>query len=222
MGQHRHIDAYFDAELRQLKAHVVSMGSLVERQVSAALSAFARRDLQRALTVQRGDREINELERDIDERCVGLIALRQPAASDLRLIAAILKSVTDLERIGDLAVDTASRAEALDDAPPPSLEQLLNLGDVALTTLRESLQAFTKDDLQLARRVVATDTTTNQAVATLIERLRQAMAREPRLVDSGTATLMATMHVQRMAAHARNIAEMVIYSQSGEDVRHSS
>jgi phosphate transport system protein len=218
--RHRHIDTHYDAELSQLQERLIAMGKLVGLQIQAAVNAFTQRDLLQVLVVERDDHAINELERSIDERCIRLLALRQPAASDLRLVAAILKIVTDLERIGDLAVDAARRTRALDDAPLQNVQDVLELQAAALLTLNESLDAFLGTDLASARRIVATDGKVEDRVASLLVGLRKAMADDSRLVANGVATLMTVMHLQRMAAHARNIAEMAIYTASGVDVRH--
>lgn len=220
MTRHRHIDTHYDAELSQLQERLIAMGKLVGLQIQAAVNAFTQRDLLQVLVVERDDHAINELERSIDERCIRLLALRQPAASDLRLVAAILKIVTDLERIGDLAVDAARRTRALDDAPLQNVQDVLELQAAALLTLNESLDAFLGTDLASARRIVATDGKVEDRVASLLVGLRKAMADDSRLVANGVATLMTVMHLQRMAAHARNIAEMAIYTASGVDVRH--
>src|SRR6185369_6640639 len=115
--EHRHASATFDTELRELKDRVLKMGQLVDVQVVAAVDAFVGRDRAAARRIVSGDQEVNELEREIDERCVRLLALQQPAASDLRFIAAVLKIVTDLERIGDFAVNIAETVGALDAGP---------------------------------------------------------------------------------------------------------
>jgi phosphate transport system protein len=218
--RHRHIDTHYDAELSQLQERLIAMGKLVGLQIEAAVTAFTRRDLLQVRAVERDDHAINELERGIDEHCIRLLALRQPAASDLRLVAAILKIVADLERIGDLAVDAARRTRALDDAPLQNVEELLELQAAALLTLSDSLEAFLGTDLAGARRIIATDGNVEDHVSSLIVRLQKAMTKDSRLVANGVATLMTVMHLQRMAAHARNIAEMAIYTASGVDVRH--
>jgi phosphate transport system protein len=220
LAQHRHIDTIYDTELLQLKERLIAMGKLVELQIQAAMTAFTQRDSRQVTAVERDDHAVNELERNIDERCISLLALRQPAASDLRLVAAVVKMVTDLERIGDLAVDLARRTRGLDDAPLQKVQELEELQDAALLTLRESLDAFVRADLAAAQRIVAADGKLDGRASLLIAQLRRAMAEEPRLVANGVATLMAVMHLQRMAAHARNIAEMAVYTASGVDVRH--
>ena len=220
MTRHRHIDTHYDAELSQLEERLIAMGKLVGLQIQAAVTAFTQRDLARVPAVERDDHAINELERGIDERCICLLALHQPAASDLRLVAAILKIVTDLERIGDLAVDTARRTRALDDAPLQNIDDLLELQAAALLTLSESLDAFLWTDVARARRIIATDGKVEDRVSSLLVGIKKAMIDDPQLVANGVATLMTVMHLQRMAAHARNIAEMAIYTASGVDVRH--
>jgi phosphate transport system protein len=220
MIQHRHIDSHYDTEIAQLAERLGAMGNLVELQIRAAVTAFTRRDLGQVLAVERDDHTVNELERSIDERCISLLALRQPAASDLRLVAAMLKIVTDLERIGDLAVEAARRTRDLDSAPLQNVQDIQGLQDAALLTLRESLDAFLRADLAMARGIIDTDGRMDERVSSLIVRLRKAMTDDSRLVANGVATLMTVMHLQRMAAHARNIAEMAIYTASGVDVRH--
>jgi phosphate transport system protein len=216
----KHIDTHFDEELFRLKERLAIMGRLVELQVRSAVSAFLLRDSKRAAAVVEGDREVNQLERAIDEHCVRTLALRQPAGSDLRFVAAVLKIVTDLERIGDLAVSTAQQARARDDESLDTIQRLSELAEVALTALRAALDCFLQGDAVRARRVIASDGKMGDAVALLVTELGSAIAREPALVPNGLATLMVAKHIERMAAHATNIAEMAIYTTSAQDVRH--
>ena len=218
----KHILAQFDAELEGLKSQLLQMGRLVERQVTEAIAAFTTRDAQRAKHVIEGDREVNQLERVIDERCISLLALRQPEASDLRFLAAVLKIVTDLERIGDLAVSTAEQAEGLDGGCPPlAVEDLPRMVNLALDMLRCAVRGFVDSDLPKAQRVLASDSTIETSMQHLVSDLRDAMRRDPALVSNGLATISVAKHVERMAAHATNIAEMVIYIERGEDIRHA-
>jgi phosphate transport system protein len=196
------------------------MGRLVELQVRSAISAFLLRDAKRADTVVEGDREVNQLERAIDEHCVRTLALRQPAGSDLRFVAAVLKIVTDLERIGDLAVSTAQQARARDDRPLDAIQRLSELTETALSTLRAALDCFLQGDAVRARRVIASDGKMGDAVAHLVSELGAAIAGDVALVPNGLAALMVAKHIERMAAHATNIAEMAIYTTSAQDVRH--
>lgn len=216
----KHIDTHFDEELQRLKERLAIMGRLVELQVRSAISAFLLRDSQRADAVVEGDREVNQLERSIDEHCVRTLALRQPAGSDLRFVAAVLKIVTDLERIGDLAVSTAQQTRSRDDAPLDAIQRLSVLTESALTTLRAALDCFLQGDGVRARAVLASGGAMTDAVARLVADLGTAITHEPALVPNGLAALMVAKHVERMAAHATNIAEMAIYTTSAQDVRH--
>ena len=219
--QRKHILAQFDVELEALKAQLLSMGSIVERQVSEAISAFVGAEAQRARNVIEGDRQVNDLERGIDERCIGMLALRQPEASDLRFIAATLKIVTDLERIGDLAVSTAEQVEAIVAQPNlPTIGELPRFAHVALDMLRSALQAFVEGDVVKAGCVMAGEGTVKRSMVKLVVELQSSMRGNPELISAGLATISVAKHVERMAAHATNIAEMVVYLVRGVDVRH--
>jgi phosphate transport system protein len=216
----KHIDAHFDEELFRVKERLAIMGRLVELQVRSAITAFLQRDAKRAAAVAEGDREVNQLERDIDEHCVRTLALRQPAGSDLRFVAATLKIVTDLERIGDLAVSTARQSRSRDDVSLQALHSLSELAETALTTLRTSLDCFLQGDAVRARTVIAANGQMAEEVACLAAGLGAEMTREPALIANGLAALMVAKHIERMFAHATNIAEMTIYTTSAQDVRH--
>jgi phosphate transport system protein len=219
--QRKHISTQLDAELQGLKSRLLAMGSIVDRQVDAAISAFVGGKLEHARQVIARDREVDDLERAIDERCINLLALRQPEASDLRFVAATLKIVTDLERIGDLAVGTAEAVEVIVTQPKlPTLGELTRLAHVAMDMLRSALQAFVNEDLVTAGCVMAASATVDSATSKLLSDTRDAMHHDPALISAGLATTSVAKHVERMAAHATNIAEMVVYSARGVDVRH--
>lgn len=221
LTQRKHISTKLDHELEGLREQLLAMGNLVDAQVSAAIKAFIERDPQQARRVIDSDGAVNDLERKIDEHCISVLALWQPEASDLRFVAAVLKSVTDLERIGDLAVSTAEQVDGVD---PRTLQlagdELSRLVDVALDMLRRALQAFVDSDVKRAESVIARDATAEQAMERLVVELRGVMCRDAAQVPAGLATISVAKHVERMAAHATNIAEMVIYIARGEDVRH--
>lgn len=221
LRQRRHINVQLDQELEQLRLQLLAMGRLLDQQVMAASDAFIERDPQRAEHVIAGDGSVNELERRIDERCISLLALWQPEASDLRFVAAVLKIVTDLERIGDLAVSTAEQLTGLDrNSPRLASDELSRLSSVALDMLRRALRAFVDADVPGAESVIARDASVKQAMQRLVVELREVMCRDAGLVPCGLATISVAKHVERIAAHATNIAEMVIYAARGEDVRH--
>jgi phosphate transport system protein len=222
MTSRMHINADFDAELRSLKQQVQAMGSLVDRHVGQAVSALVERDAERARRVIDADRAVNQMELAIDEQCIRLLALHQPAASDLRFVAAALKMVTDLERIGDLAVNMAERVVALCEEPAlRAVEELPGMAAAAQSMLREVLDAFVTGDPAKAEAVMAADAAIDAWMARLFEEVQSVMGREPSTVARGLATIFFAKHVERMADHATNVGEMVVYLVRGQDVRHA-
>jgi phosphate transport system protein len=220
--EHKHLNARFDAELHELKGRVSKMGHVVDAQVTAAVQALVRHDALAARLVVAGDREVNELEREIDERCVRLLALEQPAASDLRFIAAVLKSVTDLERIGDFAVSTAEGVATLDELPLRAEQDLSALAEGALTVLRSALGAFLDRDVEKAKTAAIADAPVKAWVLRLASEIHDAIRSDPKLLRSAISILLVTKYLERVAEHATNVAEMAIYTERGEDVRHSA
>jgi phosphate transport system protein len=218
----RHINAAFDIELRSLKDQILAMGYLVDRHVNEAVAAMVERDVTRAERVIEADRAVNQLELAIDEQCIRLLALQQPAASDLRFIAAALKMVTDLERIGDLAVNMAERVSALTEAPPlRAVEELPGMAAAAQTMLRDVLEAFVNGDPIKAEAVRAADPTMDAWMVRLLDEVQAVMGRDSTSIGRGLATNFFAKHIERMADHTTNVAEMVIYLVRGQDVRHT-
>jgi phosphate transport system protein len=223
MTTRRHINADFDAELRSLKEQILVMGRLVDTHVREAVRALVERDPELAQRVIEADRAVNQMEIAIDEQCIRVLALRQPAASDLRFIAAALKMVTDLERIGDLAVNMAERVAVLSDGPPlRAAEELPAMAAAAQRMLHEVLGAFVTGDAAKAKAVMAEDPAIDAWMARLFTEVQEAIARDPSVVARGLATIFFGKHIERMADHATNVAEMVIYLASGQDVRHAA
>jgi phosphate transport system protein len=216
-----HIYKPFDAELRSLKDLLLAMGGLVEAHISDAVRALIDREPDRARSVVEGDREVNQLELAIDELCIRMLALRQPAASDLRFIASSLKIVTDLERIGDLAVNMAERAISLCDEPP--LRAVIDLPRMAAACqkmLRDALDSFVARDVSKAEAVLAADDSIDAMLVTIFEELVAEMQRSPDAIRRGIATIFFAKHLERMADHTTNVAEMVVFMARGQDVRH--
>ncbi|MEO8180220.1 MAG: phosphate signaling complex protein PhoU [Deltaproteobacteria bacterium] len=219
----KHINAEFDAELQSLKEQILAMGALVDAQVTEAVKALSEHDAERAQRVVEADRAVNQMELAIDERCIRMLALRQPAASDLRFIAAALKMVTDLERIGDLAVNMAELVPKLAEAPPlRGLQDLPGMAGVAQNMLRSVLDAFVAGDPVGAEAVIAADTEMDAWMARLFAEVQGVMSRDPTTVPSGLATISFARQIERLADHATNVAEMVIYLIRGRDVRHGT
>jgi len=218
----KHINAEFDAELQSLKEQILAMGALVDAQVTEAVKALVERDTERAQRVIEADRAVNQMELAIDERCIRMLALRQPAASDLRFIAAALKMVTDLERIGDLAVNMAERVGPLCEEPPlRAVQELPGMAGAAQSMLRDVLEAFVTGDPVKAEAVMAADAAIDAWMARIFEEVKSAMSRDPNAVARGLATIFFAKHIERMADHATNVGEMVIYLVRGQDVRHA-
>jgi len=222
MTQRQHINAHFDAELRALKDQILAMGGLVDAQVTEAVKALVARDAEQARRVIEADRAVNQMELATDERCIRMLALQQPAASDLRFIAAALKMVTDLERIGDLAVNMAERVAALTEKPAlRAVEELPSMAAAAQKMLRDVLEAFVSGDAAKAEAVMAADAAVDAWMVRLFEEVKAVMGRDPSAVARGIATIFFAKHIERMADHATNVAEMVVYLVRGQDVRHT-
>jgi len=217
-----HISVRFDGELRSLKEQILTMGRLVDAQVDEAVAALVARDAERARRIALADSAVNHLELAIDEQCIRMLVLHQPAASDLRFIAASLKMVTDLERIGDLAVNMAERVEVL--AALPSLREVAELPPMAASAqkmLRDVLEAFVNGDPARAEAVIAADPAIDAWMVRLFEEVKAEMRRDPATIEAGLATIFFGKQIERMADHTTNVAEMVVYLVRGQDVRHA-
>ena len=221
MAMHDHILKQFDVELRTLKDKLLLMAGVVEEHIASAMRALGDRDVATAEKVERSDRQVNVLEMEVDELCIRLLALRQPAASDLRFIAAALKIVTDLERMGDLAVNIAERAEAL--ARSPQLLPQIDLAPIATATqamLKDSLDAFVRGDDRKAEEVLRRDQVIDDLFVEAFNALVESMKRDPSSIERSIGLMFIAKHLERVADHATNVGEMVIYLVRGKDVRH--
>jgi phosphate transport system protein len=220
---HHHIYKPFDFELQALKDQILAMGGLVEAHIAEAMRALETRNPNAAARVIEEDKKVNLMELQIDEQCVRMLALRQPAASDLRFIAAALKIVTDLERIGDLTVNMAERALAL--AQEPVLRVVVDLPRMALAAqkmLRDALDAFVTGDVAKAEMVLGADAEIDRSLKEIFNEISAEMERDPSMIKRGIATIFFAKHIERLADHTTNVAEMVVYLVRGTDVRHRS
>ncbi|WP_437841566.1 phosphate signaling complex protein PhoU [Sorangium sp. So ce1153] len=218
-----HIYRAFDRELAALKRHLREMGELVEAQIAEATRALVELDPAAAARVIEADRLVNARELAIDDECIKMIALRQPAGSDLRFIAASLKIVTDLERIGDLAVNMAERVEALCSEPPTrAVAALPRMSARAQRMLRDALEALLTQDIAKAEGVLAADADVDRMLVDVFDELRREARRQPGIVDQCVSMMFFAKHVERLADHATNLAEMVVFLVRGEDVRHAT
>lgn len=197
------------------------MGGKVEVHIAEATKALVDRDPVRAQRVIEDDRQVNLIELAIDEQCIRLLALRQPAATDLRFIASALKIVTDLERIGDLAVSMAERAISL--ASEPRLQAVVDLPRMSLAAqkmLRDALDAFVTRDVAKAESVLSADDQIDQWLVEVFEQLKTEMKHDPTAINRGISAIFFAKHIERLADHCTNVAEMVLFLVRGKDVRH--
>jgi phosphate transport system protein len=221
MVVHSHIYKPFDEELQALKDQLLAMGGLVEAHIADAMRALVERDPERAKRVIEEDRRVNAMELEIDQQCLRLLALRQPAASDLRFVASALKIVTDLERIGDLAVNMAERALSLCDEPPLRvIVDLPRMARAAQQMLRDALDAFVAGDANKAEAVLRADDQIDAWLVEVFNELRSEMTRDPSVINRCISTIFFAKHIERLADHTTNVAEMVVFHVRGRDVRH--
>jgi phosphate transport system protein len=216
-----HTDKAFEQDLRALRDKLLVMGGKVEAAIADSVRALTERDSPLAEKVMENDAEVNRLEVDVDELCRRILALRQPAASDLRLITTALKIVTDLERIGDLAVNIAERALDLNQAPPlkPYVD-LPRLTELAQTQVKKALDAFVSSDAAKAEDVLQGDDHLDALFLKIFNEVLGFMMEDSRNIRRGTALMSIAKHLERIGDHAMNVAEMVIYMVKGTDIRH--
>jgi len=216
-----HTDKAYEAELRTLRERLLEMGGKVEQAIAASVRAITERDSAVAERVVAGDREINALEVEIDGICRRILALRQPAASDLRFITTALKIVVDLERMGDLAVNVAERALDLNQAPPLGpAHDLARIAELAEAQLEKALDAFVTGDVTKAEEVMHGDDLIDALYLKIFNETLGRMMEDSRNIRRATATMFAAKHLERFGDHAVNLGEMVVYMVQGTDVRH--
>jgi phosphate transport system protein len=213
---------HFDEELAGLQQTLLAMGGLVEDQIRRAMRALIERDDALAQDVIDRDRQVNAYDVEVDEKSVELLALHQPAAGDLRFITTIMKVVTDLERIGDQAVNIAQRALELNQEPQlkPYID-LPRMAERAQRMVKESLDAFVGRDTPLARQVCAEDAEVDSLKEQIFRELLTYMMSDPKTIPRAIRLILISRFLERVADHATNIAEMVIYMVESKMVRHS-
>ena len=211
----------FDDELQQLKEKILKMGSLVEDALKNSVQALVERDNAVARQVIDNDRVINTLDVEIDEESIRLIALRQPKAGDLRFITTAMKITTDLERMGDLAVNIAERAIELNEEPilKPYID-IPRMREIAQGMMRDALDSFVRKDKRLAMDVIMRDDEVDDLKHEVLKELAFFMAQDPTTVYRAMKISFVAQYLERLADHATNIAEMVIYLVEGKIIRH--
>ena len=216
-----HTDKAYELELTTLREQLLEMGGLVEAAIAGSVRAVVERDASLADQVKLKDRQVNRMEVAIDQACRRILALRQPAASDLRFITTALKIVTDLERMGDLAVNIAERAADLAQAPQlRPLHDLARLAQLSEAQLKRALDAFVTGDAAEAEEVLKGDDHLDALYLKIFQELLGLMMEDPRSIRRATSLMFVAKHLERFGDHATNLAEMVIFMVRGTDVRH--
>jgi phosphate transport system protein len=212
---------HFQEELETLQAQLLTMGGLAEERVREAVAALTHRDAALIERVLAGDGPINELHIEIDDRCFKLLALHQPMAADLRAIVAAVKVNTDLERVGDLAVNIAEAAKrSLHQPSTGPLAHIPSMSTIAQRMLRDALDAYVRRDIGLAKAVLAEDDSLDAFKTDMSRQLLGCMRANPASIESCLQLILVSRHLERIGDHATNIAEDVIFMVSAQDVRH--
>jgi phosphate transport system protein len=219
-----HTVKQFDNELEHLRAEVLKMGGLVEEQINSALSAFIEGDLELASQVEINDHKVNSMEVNIDEEVSSVIARRQPAAGDLRMLMMVVKTITDLERIGDEATKIARMTKLIQkedySIKLPRTEEIRHMSNMSVGMLRTALDAFARLDLGATGDVLREDEKVDDSFRGVLRQLITFMMEDPRTISSAIETLFIAKAIERIGDHAKNISEYVVYMVNGKDVRH--
>jgi len=216
-----HTIKQFEEELRLIKEKVLRLGGLVEEGIANSIKALVERDTQLAERTIENDHVVNGLEVEIDELCLKVLALRQPAASDLRLITTAVKIITDLERIGDMAVNVCERVlELNEEAPLKPYIDIPRMAEAAQRMLKESLDAFVNGDTDLATKVLVEDDFVDDLNRQIFRELLTFMMEDPNTISRAMKILFISKYLERIADHATNIAEMVVFMVKGKVIRH--
>jgi phosphate transport system protein len=218
----RHTSAQYNAEMEDARKNLMKMGGLVEQQVEDALKALLEMDTALAQRVIDTDETVNDMEMEIDEECTRILALRHPAASDLRFVIAVTKAVNDLERMGDEASKVAKHTLELADtgSGPQGYVELRHIGEKVRQMVSQSLDSFARLSTDSALDVLQQDQAVDLEYGTAIRTLVTTMMEDPRTITRALNVMWSLRSLERIGDHARNVAESVIYLVKGQDVRH--
>jgi len=216
-----HTDKRYEEELKKLREEILFMGGMVEDQIQKAIKSLVDRDSKLAEVIIERDHEVNRLDVGIDELCIKLLALHQPAGRDLRFITTGLKITTDLERIGDMAVNVCERAlELNEEAQLKPYIDIPRMARIAQRMIRESLDAFVREDTELALKVCKNDEEVDQLNSQIFREVVTFMIADPATINRAIKISSVSKYLERIADHATNIAEMVIFMVKGKSIRH--
>jgi len=218
-----HTSSRYERELREVKEKLIVQATTTEKAIEGSIRALLDRDSERAREVVAGDEEIDALDIDIEERCIRLLALRQPAARDLRFITTAIKINGHLERIGDMAVKIAEKAVMLNELPQlkPYID-IPRMADIACGMIHESIDSFVRDDLALANKVRLDDEKVDQLNEQIFRELFTFMVQDPRTIHTALLIMQISKTLERISDHAKGIADMVVYIITGKTVRHET
>ena len=220
-----HISKQFDQELEAVRARVLQMGGLVEEQIINAMEALASGDVALANTVMANDHRVNALEVALDEECSMIIARRQPTARDLRMLLTVIKTITDLERIGDEASKVARMAKLIYEADrivSPRFTEIKHMTTIVLDMLRKALDGFARLEVSNATQIARLDESVDEEYRMVLRHLVTYMMEDPRSISMFIEIIFAAKAIERMGDHAKNMSEYVVYMVKGKDVRHTS
>jgi phosphate transport system protein len=220
-----HISTQFDTDLEDIRTRMLQMGGLVEAQVRAAVALYENGEDGKYDSIRATEDRINQFEIDLDDRCTHLIVRRQPAAGDLRLVMAVVKTITDLERIGDEAEKIARTALAMKNrgiVPLRGFSDVHIAANIAAGMLKDSLDAFARLDANMAGRIVRQDEDIDKEFHSILRQLITFMMEDPRTISTALDIIWIAKAIERIGDHAQNIAEYVIFVAKGTDVRHAS
>jgi len=212
-----------EQDIEALKERVLKMGGFVEESIRKSITALVERDQKRAIEVIDGDAIVNNYDVEIEEECIRFLAIWQPTGSNLRFVTTAIKIITDLERIGDLAVDICERAIELNDEPPlkPYID-IPRMAEAAQKMLKDSLDSFVARDADLAMSVCAADDFVDNLNQQIFNELLLYMLKDPKNISRAVRLTYITKYLERIADHATNIAEMVVYMVKGKVIRHTA
>ena len=223
MNDSQHLSSQFDEDLSRLRTSVLQMGGRADTQLSAAIDAYSKGEVSSVKHIVETDRKVNDLELAIDDDCAHLIAKRQPAASDLRMLFGISKIVTDLERAGDEAKKIAKGVRRIYEAgqmPSQYGIGVRHIAEAALGMLRQALDAFARLDTELAVKVIQADANVDTEFKSIMRQLITHMMEDPRTITTSIDIIWIARAVERIGDHAKNVAEHVVYIVEGRDIRH--
>ncbi|MGA2553777.1 MAG: phosphate signaling complex protein PhoU [Smithella sp.] len=223
MEEKRHTSSHYEIELQEIKNGLIYIGALTEKAIQNAMKSLSERDSEMAHKVIKDDDEIDKLDTEMEERCIRILALRQPTAIDLRFITTAIKVTGHLERIGDMAVNIAEKAIQLNDEPKlkPYID-LPRMTDLVVEMVNNSLDSFIRYDLNIAEKVRQTEQITDDLNEQIFRELLTFMMEDSKCIHRALLIMHVSKNLERIADHAKGIADMVTYMVTGENVRHQT